>query len=835
MRLFPKWCSRFLRAAAMLVLLFSLGGLPAGVAGKAHAESGSYAPPQAASVAGELIVGLKDGVAAENLALPAETELLPSGPGLAELNAALVRTPRGREAEFRARLLALEGVQFVEPNYRLRAAAIPNDPLWGPSSYSAAGQWGPVHLHAPAAWDVTTGSSGVIVAVVDSGVDASHPEFAGRLLPGHDFVEKDDTPQDLCGHGTHITGIIAANANNGQGIAGMDWNARILPVRALGADCYGNLDDIAEALIWSVDQGARVINLSLGLFGSTSRLLEYATYYAYQHGAAVFAAAGNDGLLGVYYPAAYPWVMAVGFTNSSDQRAALSSYGPQLDLMAPGLDILSTTPQNDTFYYRALYGASSSYGVLSGSSMSTAFASGAAALLASQPQFNTPAKIYEVLTATALDIGPVGQPDNETGYGLIQIDAALGHTPSPSPPAPPAPSVEYEFLSSVRCQNITYQWDAIPHDAATFVPLFGNNSSVSRNIGFTFNFGGSAVTQAVISTNGYLAFDGVGEGAFNNQATNFLIPVANAGNVYGSDLFAAPFWDALQMLVLSGYARGIYATTLGSAPNRRFVVEWSQMGVQPASSNASLTFQAILFEGSNQLLFQYASMSGPGSDGSSATVGLEYNGGNNGLQVAYNELGAVRSGQAIRFFPQTPGAPRTVPDCQATTTAASAGGTVTFHPFCLEIPAGLLPAAPPATVRISSFAAFPPTAQQSLASLGHFAEITLDPTPRPPLNPAPQVCYYYNAQDLLSAGGSPGNLFLAVFDSQTRLWERLPTSVDAANGRIIATVPHFSIFGVFTYPQPASLPVTGAPAAAGWFVPLLLTAALALIPLARRR
>lgn len=829
MRSFLKWY-RVLWAAVALALILSPDGA-------ARAESGKYAPPQAASVAGELIVGLKEGVTAADLALPAETELLPSGPGLAELNAALVRTPRGREAEFRARLLALEGVQFVEPNYRLRALVIPTDPLWGPSGYSAAGQWGPARINAPNAWNTTTGSNSVIVAVVDSGVDASHPEFAGRLLPGHDFVEKDDTPQDLCGHGTHVTGIIAANANNGQGVAGMDWNARILPVRALGADCYGNLDDIAEALIWSVDQGARVINLSLGLFGSTSRLLEYATYYAYQHGAAVFAAAGNDGLLGVYYPAAYPWVMAVGFTNSSDQRAPLSSYGPQLDLMAPGLDILSTTPQNDSFYYRALYGASSTYGVLSGSSMSTAFASGAAALLASQPQFDTPAKIYEALTATALDIGPAGQPDNETGYGLIQADGALAHTPSPSPPAPPAPSVEYEFLSSTRCQNIVYQWDMIPHDATTFVPLFGNNASVSRNLGFTFNFGGSALTQAVISTNGYLAFDGVGEGAFNNQATNFLIPVANAGNVYGTDAFAAPFWDALQMPPLSGFTRGVFAATLGSAPNRRFVVEWNQMGVQSAPSSASLTFQAILFEGSNQMLFQYGAMSGPGSDGSSATVGLEYNGGYTGLQVAYNELGAVRSGQAIRFFPQTPGAPRTVPNCQATTTAASAGGTVTFHPFCLEIPAGLLPAAPLTTVRISSFAAFPPTAQQGLAALGRFAEITLDPTPRPPLNPAPQVCYYYDAQDLLAAGGSPGNLYLAVFDSQTRLWEPLPTSVDAANGRITAPVPHFSIFGVFTTPQPASLPVTGASApAAGWPALVLLAAALVVtIPLARRR
>ncbi|MCC6147869.1 MAG: S8 family serine peptidase [Anaerolineaceae bacterium] len=826
----PPKSFHILSIIAALVLILA-AGVPAGAV---RAETGSHAPQPAPTVAGELIIGLKEGFSAADLALPAETELLPAGAGLEALSTALARVPRGREAEFRARLLEVPGVQFVEPNYRLRALVIPPDPLWGPSGYSAAGQWAPVRIHAPDAWDITTGSSSVIVAVIDSGIDASHPEFAGRLLPGHDFVEKDDTPQDLCGHGTHVTGIIAANANNGQGIAGMDWNARILPARALGADCYGNLDDIAEALVWSVDQGARVINLSLGLFGSTSRLLEYATYYAYQHGAAIFAAAGNDGLLGVYYPAAYPWVTAVGFTNNADQRAPLSSYGPQLDVMAPGLDILSTTPQNDSFYYRAIYGATSTYSILSGSSMSTAFASGAAALLASQPQFDTPAKIYEALAAGALDIGPPGKPDNETGFGLLQVDASLAHSPSPSPPAPPAPVVEYEFLSSTRCQNVSYQWEVIPHDAATFVPLFSSNSSVVRPIGFTFNFGGVNTNQAIISANGYLAFDGVGEGAFNNQATNFLIPVANAGSVYGSDAFAAPLWDALQMPALVGYTRGVFAATLGSAPNRRFVVEWNQMGVQYAPSAASLTFQAILFEGSNQMLFQYGAMSGPGSDGSSATVGLEYNGGHTGLQVAYNELGAVRSGQAIHFYPQAPGAPRTAPGCQTTDTASSSGATITFQPFCLEIPAGLLPASPLTTVRVSSFTAFPPTAQQSLSPLGRFAEITLDPVPRPPLNPSPQVCYYYNAQDLFNAGGSPGSLFLAVFDSQTRLWEVLPTQVDTANGRITAAVPHFSIFGVFTYPQPVSLPVTGAPAAAGWPVLALLALGLAALLITRR-
>jgi hypothetical protein len=110
---------------------------------------------------------------------------------------------------------------------------------------------------------------------------------------------------------------------------------------------------------------------------------------------------------------------------------------------------------------------------------------------------------------------------------------------------------------------------------------------------------------------------------------------------------------------------------------------------------------------------------------------------------------------------------------------------------------------------MSVFSYFPPSTSQTEVPIGRYSEITLDPTPRPPLSPPPRVCYSYTAGDLVKAGGDPQNLFLAVFDSQTRLWERLPTSLDTVNNRIIANVPHFSIFGVFTIAQPESLPVTG--------------------------
>ncbi|MEJ5202576.1 MAG: S8 family peptidase [Anaerolineales bacterium] len=749
-----------------------------------------------------------DGYTADMLELPQGAVLSPLESELQTLNAVIVNVPAGQEESYRNLLLQKPGVLYAETNFRVQALTIPNDPLWLPSAYTPDGQYGPQRIQAPDAWNITQGANDVIIAVIDSGVDSSHPEFKGRLLPGYDYVEDDWTPQDRCGHGTHVAGIIAANGNNAYGIAGMDWNARILPVRVLDASCGGTISDLAEGLIFATDMGARVINLSVGT-PFFSRLLEHASYYAYQHGAALFAAIGNlcsfPGQ--VVYPAYFSWVMAVGATNQLDERNSISCTGDHLDVMAPGTDILSTAPMTGELL--SLYGMTHKFSLLSGTSMATAFVSGAAGLLASQTGFDTPTKIYTALTSTARDLEAAGFDDN-TGYGLIQVADALNSTPGGPPPPPPAAMVEYDFLDSTRCSNVTYQWRAIPHNwtgypAGSFIPLFGDNVSTNITLPFTFNFGGNSYNSVTVSSNGYLAFDGIGEKLGNTQATNFLIPLRNGGVTYGSDAFLAPFWDDLKVDPSSMNPSAIYAATLGSVPNREFVVEWYRVP-QSGTAFSSLTFQAILRENSNRIIYQYKEMKG---NVSSSTIGLEYNEGYSGIQVAYNQYGAVKNGQAVYFYPYPAGNPRTVPACQTTTTANSAGKTILFPPFCLEIPSGLLPATPDTTIRMSVFSYFPPSTSQTEVPIGRYSEITLDPTPRPPLSPPPRVCYYYTAGDLVKAGGDPQNLFLAVFDSQTRLWERLPTSLDTVNNRIIANVPHFSIFGVFTIAQPESLPVTG--------------------------
>ena len=699
-----------------------------------------------------------------------------------------MRVPVGHERDYVQMFQNTPGIQIAEPNYVVNTEAIiPNDPFWNQ-------QYGPAHIQAPDAWSITTGSSSVTLAIIDSGIDANHPEFAGRILPGYDFVDGDTTPQDTCGHGTHVAGIAAATGNNGIGIAGMAWNVGIMPVRVLDGYCSGSTVDVAEALVWAVERGARVINMSLGTT-APSTLLEDGTYYAYTHGAAIFAAAGNSGMSPVVYPAAYPWVMAIGATDENDQRASYSNTGAGLDLMAPGSNIYSTTPLGN-FYYHYLDGTTSQYGTLSGTSMSTAFASGAAALLASLPRFNTPDKIYQALTSTARDLGINPGRNDTTGYGLIQVANALNFSPTIVPtPTPLPPVTSYSILNSRSCANLVkYNW--LDATTGSFLPVFGNDGYATVSLPFNFTFGDQTYDNVTVSANGYLTFGGDG-----SIRDNFIIPSIGQPNN-----FIAPFWSGLTPSV-GGI---LYQKTLGAAPNRQYVVEWWQVSRTGYSSeDSNLTFEVSLFEGSNQILAQYNTMKGPGADGSSATIGVEYADGTVGQEYSYDQAGAVTAGQALLFMPFATGDTPPSNNCSAYTRSVdTSGGFFDSSPFCVEIPAGTLQH--PATLQIQNLTQAPglPT---GYFSLNHYADISLSFSPPAPLSPMPEVyvCYHYTSSDVLHAGGHPENLFLAAYGSTSHAWEILPTVADQAQGLLTALAPHLSIYGVVTTAPPAKLPVTG--------------------------
>ncbi len=249
-----------------------------------------------------------------------------------------------------------------EPDYY--ATSLYNFPTSDPHIST---QWNLAVIGAPAAWNaLPQNTTPITVAVIDSGICATHPDLVGRILPGYDYIQNDNIPQDDYGHGCAVSGIIAANVDNGIGIAGIAPNAQILPLRVLDAQGIGVYSDVAAAIVYAADNGAKIINLSLG-GANRSNVLENAVNYALNKGVVIVAAAGNSGREGVYYPAAYNGVIAVGSSEPDDSRSNFSSFGAELDTLAPGSNILSTTLSGD-------------YGIFSGTSMSAPHVSGLYAL-----------------------------------------------------------------------------------------------------------------------------------------------------------------------------------------------------------------------------------------------------------------------------------------------------------------------------------------------------------------------------------------------------------------------------------------------------------------------
>lgn len=340
-------------------------------------------------------------------------------------------------------------VEYAEPNFlagivgsppKIPAQFTPNDKFF---QY----QWHLQTIQMPAAWDISTGE-GVIVAIIDTGVDFNAPDLANtRRLPGYDFVNNDADPTDDQSHGTHVAGTIAQSTNNSIGVAGVAFNAQILPVKTLDSTGNGSYENIIKGITYAVNQGAKVINMSLAGRNGSRGLLE-AVQFAHSRGVVVVAAAGNSNGA-VEYPAAYDeFVIGVGATRLDNTRARYSNVGPQVDLVAPGGDV-EVDQNDDTFADGVLQMTFKSPGnytylFFEGTSMATPHISGLAALLLSVKPDASPVEIENIMAQTARNLGPA----NEYGAGLIQAASALAAVaPGPQPPtdtptAPPQPPTD---------------------------------------------------------------------------------------------------------------------------------------------------------------------------------------------------------------------------------------------------------------------------------------------------------------------------------------------------------------------------------------------------------
>ena len=401
-----------LLAFALLLLSFSASGIsaPARVPG----PRSDFAPD-------EVLVAFRPG------ANPAQLSRAVGGRAQMELEGLgvhLLKVPAGAVESVVAALSHNPQVEFAEPNLYLWAFADPNDPYDNTDCYwTSEGpcmtQWAWAKVNAYAAWDVTTGSTAVKVAVVDTGIDVGDPNYWFPDYTGHEDIVSCQSPiiksfisgesgNDDFGHGTHVAGTIGACTNNGTGVAGANWAVQLMGVKVLDWSGSGTVSGVSQGIRWSADNGAKVINLSLG--GGRSKTLERAVNYAWNRGAVLACAAGNDGTTQQMYPAAYANCIAVAATDENDVKASFSNHGADwVDVAAPGVRILSTV--QDDFNWCSLcylYGYSPYYDALSGTSMAAPHVAGLAALIWARGSCTTNACVRGKIESTTDPISGTG-------------------------------------------------------------------------------------------------------------------------------------------------------------------------------------------------------------------------------------------------------------------------------------------------------------------------------------------------------------------------------------------------------------------------------------------
>ncbi|MBC8079323.1 MAG: peptidase S8 [Gorillibacterium sp.] len=290
-------------------------------------------------------------------------------------------------------------VKCVELNHYRYVTEIPNDPDY-------KNQYGLTKIKANLAWNITKGREASIIAIVDTGVQRSHPDLKDKLRTGYNFVSNNKDTNDDNGHGTHVAGIAAAITNNRIGVAGTAPRNRILPVKAFDNNGMATTHNIVQGILYAADQGARVINMSFGA-GAYSSVEADACAYALKKGCVLVAAAGNSGSSKRFYPAGYSGVISVAATDVNNNKASFSNYGKWVTVAAPGVNILSTYPD-------------STYSSLSGTSMAAPFVSGLAGLLAKK--YRTNRRISKLIKGSADSIKGTG---SFWKYGLINAKKAV--------------------------------------------------------------------------------------------------------------------------------------------------------------------------------------------------------------------------------------------------------------------------------------------------------------------------------------------------------------------------------------------------------------------------
>jgi thermitase len=545
----------------------------------------SEAMPQVESVPDEILLKFKTGVEEKVKNNIRKQFGVKKQDEIASIGVEKGQVPEKAKAKIIEALSHNPMVEYVEENYLRKAQLTPNDAYF-------VNQWNLSKISMPAAWDYTTGSDTVTIAVLDTGININHEDLVGKSTGN-----LDDN-----GHGTLVAGITGAVGNNSKGIAGICWGCKVASYKVLNSNGIGGDSGIATAITQAADQGAKVINLSLGSY-SFSSTEQSAINYAWNKGVLIVGASGNDGLTTPFYPAAFTNVLSVGQTDPNDSRMATSNYGSWLDVVAPGLSSLSTTMDG-------------SYSFASGTSIAAPHVSGLAGLIYSANPGLSNQQVVDIIQNSAIDLGTVGR-DDQFGYGRIAIDRALqmakGITPNPDNRLPTI-SITSPSSGSTIGGIITVNTDATDNVGVTKVEFYFDNGGLGAPFATDTTAPFSAVfdTTKVSSGNYYFrvkAFDAAG-----NQSGLVMIPVTvsqttskdttvptvlitspTAGQTVSKIVpFQATAADNVSVSVVSFFVDGVFVGQSSSSP---YTVSWDSNSVP----NGTHTVFSSALDSSNNL------------------------------------------------------------------------------------------------------------------------------------------------------------------------------------------------------------------------------------------
>ena len=372
-----------------------------------------------------------------------------------------------------ARLKQEPSVESVVLDYVVQAMFVPNDPYYSTpyptSHYGNISQWAPQFIGAEQAWDTTLGDPSINIAIVDTGIDANHPDLAGKVVLTKNYVNGERS-SDSFGHGTHVAGIAAASINNGTGTAGICGHCSLMSVKVLGADGSGPTSNVASGIVYAADHGARIINLSLGSSSRTT-IIRDALDYALNNNVLPVVAMGNAnsdfvGDLAYWYSA-----LSVGAVDQRGAKASFSNFGLQTDVTAPGVAVLSTMPTY-AVTLNTQYGYKTNYDALSGTSMATPVVAGLAGLLLSSNPSLTASQVKGIIESSA---GDGASFDLTSGFGAVHAAGAVtlaGQAES----SPPVLNSLSPAFGSVLVRNITFSTAASDNAAVHHVDFVSDGA-----------------------------------------------------------------------------------------------------------------------------------------------------------------------------------------------------------------------------------------------------------------------------------------------------------------------------------------------------------------------